>query len=130
MKKGTREGTESYIVNAQKGMPGEVCYLKHLVRPSPEDTGVGQAQSSEGQLLDSASLPWTSPFYACCSALFFSTETIHMAEHLQNLGLHEFFHGINKHCLQCCTAVCLPQSLSVTGSPEMPSVTMPIASLT
>lgn len=71
-------------------MPVEGSYLKRLVGPSLEDTGAGQAQSSEGQLVASASLARASAFYTCCSALFISTETIHMAEHSQNLGLHEF----------------------------------------
>lgn len=81
-----KKGQEIYIV--QKGMADEGCYLKHSVSPSPEDTGTGQAWSSEGQILASGSLAWTPTLYACCSALFISTETIHMAEHLQNLWLH------------------------------------------
>lgn len=40
------------------------------------------------------------------------------------------FNGINNHCLQFCTAAWLPESLSVTGSTEMPFVTMPTMLLT
>lgn len=52
-------------------------------------TGVGQAQNSEGHFA-SALLTCTLVFHACSSALFTSTESTHMAEHLQNLSLHEF----------------------------------------
>lgn len=57
--------------------------------------------------------------YSCCSALFTSTEAFHMAEPLQDLGLHAFL-IINNHSLWCCTAVGSPGSLPVTGSQSCP----------
>lgn len=117
-KKG-KGGADSCIANVPKGMPDEGCLLKHLVSPSPEDTGVGQAQSSEEQLLTSASVARTSAFYSCCSALFISRDCSH-SRAFAEAGLALIFDGINNPCLWCCTAVGLQGSLPVPGSQNCP----------
>lgn len=115
-KKG-KGGADSCIANVPKGMPDEGRLLKHLVTPSPEDTGVGHDQSSEEQFLTSVAR--TSAFYSCCSALFISRDCSHSRAFAEP-GLAWIFDGINNPCLWCRTAVGLQGSLPVPGSQNCP----------